>query len=380
MKHLFLIALLYAPSLSAQKLSSETVELLKKATQSQNYKPFLQLLHQHPAIVDATDDTDYNLLMIALMQEPAPMPIIRELIKRTKDINHRDDQQETALMTAARVGSAEAVELLLARGAKVNVQDIDGNTPLSQAMILQNPRVIQLLLSHKANVNTVDTDGDTPLCRAILHDRRNHQQTEKTVRLLLEHGADIEGAAGTYCNTPLFNAVLSRNIPVTKVLLAHKANTEAMNQDEQKTPLMFAITMRKASEPRAKGYQETLLELIKILLEARANPNAMNDDGNTPLSFAIMYADAPAVRELLAHGAVLKAMGPKGINPLSQALRLQKDLATAKNSHLRNTPENKHAIDEIVNMLLNASKLAAEPRAAQAEARATRRHTKKRTL
>ena len=47
------------------------------------------------------------------------------------------------------------------------------------------------------------------------------------------------------------------------------------------------------------------LDLIKMMVSHRGNPNLVRKDGHTPFSVAVMAGDLPAVQELLAQGADL---------------------------------------------------------------------------
>ncbi len=79
------------------------------------------------------------------------------------DVNARDRDGKTALITAAEIGMADTVRLLLTHGADVNSRDANGTTALMYAAIEDHVGVIQLLLAHGANVNARDRDGETAL-------------------------------------------------------------------------------------------------------------------------------------------------------------------------------------------------------------------------
>ena len=64
-----------------------------------------------------------------------------------------------------------------------------------------------------------------------------------------------------------------------------------------------------------------------MLLEAGADPNAMDNRGQTPLTVQAMDGAASAVRVLLAHGAQVNVRDPEGKTPLH--LMVQDDSALA---------------------------------------------------
>jgi hypothetical protein len=71
-------------------------------------------------------------------------------------------------MWAAIAGRAEAVELLIKRGADVNLAGQDGGTALHGAAFLGHEKVVESLLRAGATVNVANKSGSTPLDTAVL--------------------------------------------------------------------------------------------------------------------------------------------------------------------------------------------------------------------
>ena len=61
---------------------------------------------------------------------------------------------ETPVMTAARGGHAEVLELLLSKGADPNVQATRNQTALMWAAAERHPEAVEVLLDHGADVNS----------------------------------------------------------------------------------------------------------------------------------------------------------------------------------------------------------------------------------
>jgi len=69
----------------------------------------------------------------------------------------------TPLSWAAISGRAEAVELLIQRGANVNAVNRDGGTALHGAAFLGHVKAVDLLVQNGAKINTANERGETPL-------------------------------------------------------------------------------------------------------------------------------------------------------------------------------------------------------------------------
>ena len=112
-------------------------------------------------------------------------------LRRSGAVPHvRGNFKSFPLHSAANFEKVEAVRKLIEYGADVDAGDEDGWTPLSWASRgdhFKDGSVLRLLLKCGANVNArADDDGFTPLHRA------SKNGALEVVRLLLEHGADVE--------------------------------------------------------------------------------------------------------------------------------------------------------------------------------------------
>lgn len=136
--------------------------------------------------------------------------------------------------------------------------------------------------------------GTTALMAAIAMD-----QTEKAV-ILIEAGADLNVKDGHY-QTALIYAMEKKNMPVIKAMLKAKPNLEL--QTKWMTPIWFAI-------------HDGNFELVKMLLEAGANVNSPNENGETPIFVSASTGDADMMKLLLSHKADAKAVSNDGSTPL----------------------------------------------------------------
>jgi len=187
--------------------------------------------------------------------------------------------EQSALMSAAKVGSAAGVELALSKGATVNGRDKDGKTALMWAAYMGRNEAIKALLAAGADVNSADNLGWTPVEAAVW------ARHSAALELLLEASADVN-VRDSEGRTPLMHAAQYGDLVAMRDLLAKGADPNARNRFAQ-TPLMFAVAL---PEPDA----------AELLVSAGADVNARDAAGRSVMTNAVLTgADRPATLELL---------------------------------------------------------------------------------
>ena len=211
--------------------------------------------------------------------------IVQELLKYKADVTARNIYGQTPLQYALGGFAGEDIDvgpslskivrLLLEHGADVTARDDDHSTPLHFAAEYGRVEVVHMLLEHAANpgaddddrktaflvvleyVNARDAEGKSPLHLASQGSNHESQNVNlcNVVRLLLEHGADVN-ALSNGRSTPLHIAARRGRIEVVRVLLEHGANTGGKD-DNGRTALQVASYL---------GYDE----VMKLLSEHRA--------------------------------------------------------------------------------------------------------------
>lgn len=126
----------------------------------------------------------------------------RELAKGNLPITERERFRQAAL------GNQKAVELLLDAGVDVCTKENtlgSGTTALHFAARQGHVKTVRFLLEHGADVNAVDQRGDIPLREAVGKGR------SAFIKLLVEGGAwlDLKGELG---DIPLLNAALNGQV------------------------------------------------------------------------------------------------------------------------------------------------------------------------
>jgi ankyrin repeat protein len=283
--------------------------------------------------------------------ERADAPIIEMLLRASADVESPNKQGQTALMTVARTNHVDAAKLLLSHGAKVNARELwRGQTALMWAAAQSQPEMVALLIKHGAEVNARSdirhwarrvtaeprpqnrpNGGFTPLLFAA------REGCTECAKALIKGGADIELTDPDNI-TPLLMAILNARFDVAAYLIQAKANPNTWDT-WGRAPLYAAVdynTVPRGGRPDRPSLDKTTsLEVIELLLKAGANPNAqlklfppyrslgqdrggdnMLTIGTTPLIRAAKAGDTPAIRLLLAHGALPNLANSLGITPL----------------------------------------------------------------
>jgi hypothetical protein len=127
------------------------------------------------------------------------------------NVNMKDRHGHTPLMEAAKTGDLETVRDILKRSADIDAMSEKGKTALHYAAANGHVEIAKLLLEHGAVIDARDRDGHTPLMFAAIYGC-NH-----TVQALLVNGADIH-AKTRAGNTAVVYAE-TNNHPITLALL-----------------------------------------------------------------------------------------------------------------------------------------------------------------
>ena len=93
------------------------------------------------------------------------------LIKEGINVNAKDKNGYTALLTASEQADFEMARLLIDNGADVNAGDKDGYTPLMYVAYSGNIDIAKMLIKNGADVNARDKDRWTALMFARIEKR-----------------------------------------------------------------------------------------------------------------------------------------------------------------------------------------------------------------
>lgn len=276
--------------------------------------------------------------------------MVQALLDAGADPNAVGPDDQTPLMLIARTSNVAAAKLLLEKGAKANAKEKQREqTALMWAAASSQGPMTRELLAHGAEVDAKSApDLMTPLVSAEPRAQPRppggmtamlfavREGCMDCVKALLEKGAkiDLPDPEGV---TPLISAVFNAHFDVAKYLIEQGANVNRWDW-WGRTPLYLAVdynTLPHGGRPDQPSLDDTLpIDLIRILLDKGANPNIQlklfppfrstgNDRGldgmltigTTPLLRAAKALDAPAIKLLLEHGAIVDLPNSQEMTP-----------------------------------------------------------------
>jgi cytohesin len=279
-------------------------------------KDLVELLLAHKANVNARDDRGYTPLHRAV----GDVAIAELLLAHKADVNAIADGRYfgigaffpegplliAPLHLAAEFGQANMVGLLLRYKADINLGNGQGNAPLHLAVTNRHPKVIAVLLAAKADVNRKNRAGWAPLHEAA------QMGDLDLVKFLLHRKAD-PNARDQEGWSPLHAAAIGREdwpqarprrrkdyTGVAALLLAYKADINARavaSTEDNRRPRPLVRPVSDSMTPLHFAVRWGDKALVELLIAAKANVNARDIDGNTPLDSAHDKAIADLLRK-----------------------------------------------------------------------------------
>lgn len=295
--------------------------LLINASRNNN-KDIAQLLINKGADINAKNEIGETAFFIALVYNN--IDLVQLLIKKGIDVNEIDKYGYTPLMRVAKYGnsnitkallkkttSKDIVNLLLIRKNKIpltnkeitdlrnsimidiNATNKYGNTALMTALDKRNIKVAKLLIQKGANINIKNAQG-----YAAIDFAAHKRFLPDMLQLLIDKGADVNKK----CNdgqSLLSKSFMKRNKKIIQILLENGAKVDT-NSNELADMMLWTT--------KTNGDRETQLSIVNHLLKYKNAINIKDNNGNTPLDYAIKNTDFDIANAFVKKGASLNEL------------------------------------------------------------------------
>jgi ankyrin repeat protein len=268
---------------------------LQLAAQNNYYKTCKDLIEKG---ADVNKKNKYGETALHLAVSRSHYRIFTYLVDHNADVNLQNNQGETPLHVAVCKNWFKACKYLVERGADINKKNNKGETPLYVAVLKNYFKACKYLIEKGADVNKKNNEGETALHTAV----RSGLHVIGTY--LVEHNADVN-VENKKRETPLHYAILKGDVEIYKYLIEHGANVNEA---------VFGTAMHIAAASNQVG-------LLNILIERTpADVNATRKRDNwSPLHCAAIWGNLDAVKCLIEHRANIQAEDKYGKTPVQVA-------------------------------------------------------------
>ncbi|XP_062598734.1 uncharacterized protein LOC134260163 [Saccostrea cucullata] len=175
-------------------------------------------------------------------------------------------------------------------------------TPLTAASCAGYIAVIKVLIEHGADVNIADENGRTPLSIAI------EKSSLEVVKCLVENSANVNEQINSFKGNALLCAVGMEDFEMAKYLLSVKADPNILNED--------------GNSPLHRATERGLKDIVQLLLDYNADINLATSESMSALHLATRLGNAEIVQLLLDCNADINLATSESMSALHLATRL----------------------------------------------------------
>ncbi|KAK6140367.1 hypothetical protein DH2020_025878 [Rehmannia glutinosa] len=298
--------------------------------------------------------------------------VCKYLVEELKmDVNTKDEDGETPLTHAARQGHTATAKYLVNCGADPSIPSELGTTALHHSAGIGDIELLKFLLTKGVNVD-LQSDAGSPLIWAAGHAQQD------SVKVLLEHNANPNAKTEDDI-TPLLSAVAAGSLTCLELLIKlSKARLGVAQRDASASDTIppEVTTATKMAKRRRSALASLFLEaiakkaalasglhnlagatvnvtaggatplhiaadggnpeIIKCLLKAGADPDAIDEDGWKPIQVAAARGNKVAVEVLFPVTSAVASIPDWSIDGILQ--HMQHETGTKRGTLLINLP------------------------------------------
>lgn len=238
------------------------MSIFLKATQND-----LDYVKLHMTHLEMVDDKQKSLLHYAVLG--SAWDVIYYLLDQDINVNMVDAHGETPLFDCARKGKLEIAKLLITKFASVNIENRQKELPIHLAAHKGDLHMIKLLIESGSYLNKATIEDKLPVHYAIAGARYD------IISFLLQESKQSWFLKDTYGNTLLHHASKTSSIQTIELLLNQNLDPNALN-DQFETPIFNAVRF-------------STIEVIRLLLASDAYLDIRNRRYETPMDTAMIF-------------------------------------------------------------------------------------------
>lgn len=193
------------------------------------------------------------------------------------------------------------------KGLIINANNKEGRIPLHEACLLQESEIIKLLIENGADITATDNKyGMGMLAWTILGTKRGEIDALGIVLdYIIDKNETLLECQDLECVTPLRHALLTKKYSIAKMLVMRgaKVNADCSNYTPSLSYLHHVVHFEN-------------VDMAKFLIKHKADIEARDEDGNTPLHKAVFGNLLNMTKMLCKYGADVNAKNDDEFSPL----------------------------------------------------------------
>ena len=203
------------------------------------------------------------------------------------------------MLRAASIGDLTTVKELVAQGANINYTDTSGNCAMFAAAWEGNVAALALFYNLGANISFDDCNL---LCNAAFNGKPD------SVKWLLDKGEDANFTFADTGENALHYTIckmseIDERAEIVKILIASGIDVNRKTLAGKSTLCFMRDAYLKGETPLHRAAAYGNVPIIKMLLDAGADPSMKDANGDTPISWGSWHLrDASVLRLLLYEG------------------------------------------------------------------------------
>lgn len=230
------------------------------------------------------------------------------IVIKSLDVNAQDEDGETPLMYATRHTDMQLIKLLLAKGADVNLKDNDGQTAYDWAVRRDNLEAAEYLKKLMGGAQGSPAVSGEDMAKAIQegNTKKIKELVKKGFNLSTDssYGGDMFIELAAYHGTletvkTLVDLGADPKIGGPLIIAAYRGEEDILKYLISQGSALTNPTGWTALHAAASGGHA---KIVEYLLTQGQNPNAQDEDGESPLMYAAQ-TNIDVVRVLINAGA-----------------------------------------------------------------------------